>query len=70
MQSDGYNNIDIPQTLKHIELLFICFESPALELKQKYSIFGAVEQMILLYKYQESDGAKFLSNIKQILQKI
>jgi len=43
VQSDGYNNIDIPGTMKHIELLFMCFESTALELKSKYSIFGALE---------------------------
>jgi hypothetical protein len=43
VQSEGYNNIDLPSTLKHIEYLLICFESQAIELKQKYSIFGALE---------------------------
>lgn len=54
VSSAGYNTIDIPKTLSHIELLFKCFESNSIELKQKYSIFGALEQMILLYKYQEN----------------
>lgn len=31
--SNGYNNINIPQTLQHIEYLFSCFESTAIELK-------------------------------------
>ena len=66
----GYNKIDIPKTLSHIELLFQCFESSAIELKQKYSIFGALEQMILLYKYQENPGPTFFTNIQSILSKI
>jgi hypothetical protein len=66
----GYNKIDIPKTLSHIELLFQCFESSAIELKQKYSIFGALEQMILLYKYQENPGPTFFTNIQSILTKI
>ena len=69
VQSEGYNNINIPLTLQHIELLFLCFESPALDLKEKYSIFGALEQMVILYKYQEEDK-KFLANIKAVLDKI
>lgn len=68
--SNGYNNINIPATLQHIQYLLVCFESPAIELKQKYSIFGALEQMILLYKYQENEGPKFWENITQILNRI
>jgi len=70
IQSDGYNNIDVPATLQHIELLFLCFESPALELKEKYSIFGALEQMVILYKYQETSEPSFNTNIKSVLLKI
>ena len=33
VSSQGYNVIDIPKTLSHIELLFKCFESSAIELK-------------------------------------
>lgn len=32
----------------------MCFENQSLDLKQKYSIFGALEQMLILYKYQEN----------------
>jgi hypothetical protein len=70
VSSAGYNNIDIPKTLNHIELLFQCFESNSIELKQKHSIFGALEQMILLYKYQENPNQQFLNNIQSILNKI
>ena len=69
IQSEGYSVIDVPATLQHIELLFLCFESPALELKEKYNLFGPLEQMVLLYKYQEVED-KFLTNIKQVLVKI
>ena len=39
LASDGYNNVNIPATLTHLELLFMCLESQSIELKQKVSIF-------------------------------
>jgi hypothetical protein len=70
VSANGYNTIDIPKTLSHIELLFQCFESNAIELKAKYSIFGAMEAMVMLYKYQENAGASFHEHIDSILGKI
>ena len=70
VSSNGYNTIDIPKTLNHIELLFQCFESNVIELKAKYSIFGAMEQMVMLYKYQENTGPGFFEHINTILNKI
>jgi hypothetical protein len=70
VSSAGYNSIDIPKTLSHIELLFKCFESNAIELKAKYSIFGAMENMVMLYKYQENAGAGFDEHIDSILKRI
>ena len=68
--SNGYNNVNIPATLQHIQYLLTCFENPSIELKQKFNMFGALEQIILLYKYQENEGEKFWSNISQILNRI
>lgn len=70
IQADGYNNINVPLTLEHISLLFLCFESQSLDLKHKLSVFGALEQMLLLYKYQETTKEKYLTNITSILAKI
>ena len=56
IQAEGYNQTNVEVTLQHIELLFMCFETQALDLKQKYAMFGALEQMLILYKYQESSG--------------
>jgi len=33
IQSTGYNDIEIPKTLRCIELLFVCIESTKVELK-------------------------------------
>lgn len=57
--SNGYNHINIPGTLDHIRLLFTQIESPDIELKQKYNIIGALESMLLLYKYQENETSSF-----------
>lgn len=70
IQAEGYNNIQIPNTLQHIELLFMCFENQSLDLKHKYSIFGALEQMLILYKYQENSTDEFTNNIKSVLGKL
>ena len=70
VQSEGYNNIDTPSTLQHIELLFMCFENQSLDLKHKYSIFGALEQIMILYKYQESTPGAYLKNIESVLGKV
>ena len=69
LASAGYNKVNIPVTLKHLELLFMCLESSAIELKQKASIFQAFEQMMLLYKYQETQP-KFTETFQAILLKI
>ena len=61
--SNGYNHVDIPGTLDHIRLLFTQIESPAIELKQKFNIIGALESMLLLYKYQENENGSFQENI-------
>lgn len=68
--SNGYNNVNIPGTLDHIRLLFEQIECPALELKQKYNIIGALESMLLLYKYQENENNSFQENINSILDKV
>ena len=59
VQSDGYNNVNIQRTLNLLENLFKCFESPLIDLKAKYSILGALELMVNLYKYQEEENDKF-----------
>lgn len=69
----GYNNVqrvDIERTLRHIELLFMCFESKEIELKQKAFIFDALQPMVLLYKYQENLGEGYFKNITDIANKI
>jgi hypothetical protein len=68
--SNGYNHVNIPGTLDHIRLLFTQIECPALELKQKYNIIGALESMLLLYKYQENENGSFQENINSILDKV
>jgi len=39
-------------------------------LKQKYNIIGALESMLLLYKYQENENGSFQENINSILEKV
>jgi len=55
----GYNKVqreNINRTLRHIQLLFTCFESPFIELREKSFLFDALQPMVLLYKYQENMG--------------
>ena len=68
VQSEGFSVIDIPQTLKHIELLFTGLECNDLDMKQKFSLVGSLEFMLNLYKYQEN-SEPFLVNMKSMLVK-
>ena len=69
VQKEGLQNVNVDKTLTHINLLFECFESPALELKQKFGIFSALESMVQLYLFQET-GDTFTKNMNQIMEKI
>jgi len=44
--------------------------SSSLDLKPKFSVLGALEQMIMLYKYQEHEAPVFMNNITAILEKV
>ena len=67
VSTDGYSNVDIPKTLKHIEYLFLCLKSPSLELKQKYGLLTGLEKMLLLYNYQENDSSpSYVTTFTQI----
>lgn len=48
----------------------MCFENQTLGLKEKYSIFSALEQMLILYNYQQADIQVYLNNIRSMLGKI
>lgn len=56
--------------MQHIETLFKCIQSENLELKAKFNITQAYEQMLVLYRYQENDAETLSQNILQILQSI
>ena len=71
VSTDGYTNVDISSTLKHIEYLFVCLKSSTIELKQKYGILTGLEKMLLLYNYQENQGSQqYITTFTQITGQI
>ena len=63
----GHNQVRIDNTLEHIDTLFKCLQSENLDLKAKFHITSAYEQMLILYRYQENDATSLQGNILKIL---
>ena len=62
--------MNIQSTLEHIHYLFECIKSKELDLKPKFSVIGAFESMLILYRYQENNVHSLNDNIIKILQNI